>query len=173
QLQCARLRARAVAAAVRPLPPPPPRDPAARLRVGFLSNGFGAHPTGLLTAAMFEALRALDPFEAHLFALNPDDGSTIRQRLAHAAHAVHDVAGQPHAAVAQRIRDAGIDVLFDLRGWGGGGAPEVLAMRPARVQVNWLAYPGTSGAPWIDHVLADGFVLPEALQPHFSERVIR
>ncbi|WP_410970786.1 hypothetical protein, partial [Salmonella sp. SAL04269] len=36
----------AVAAAVRPLPPPPPRDPAARLRVGFLSNGFGAHPTG-------------------------------------------------------------------------------------------------------------------------------
>lgn len=173
QLQCARLRARAVAAAVRPLPPPPPRDPAARLRVGFLSNGFGAHPTGLLTAAMFEALRALDPFEAHLFALNPDDGSTIRQRLAHAAHAVHDVAGQPHAAVAQRIRDAGIDVLFDLRGWGGGGAPEVLAMRPARVQVNWLAYPGTSGAPWIDHVLADSFVLPETLQPHFSERVIR
>jgi predicted O-linked N-acetylglucosamine transferase (SPINDLY family) len=122
---------------------------------------------------MFEALRALDPFEVHLFALNPDDGSTIRQRLAHAAHAVHDVARQPHAAVAQRIRGAGIDVLFDLRGWGGGGAPEVLAMRPARVQVNWLAYPGTSGAPWIDHVLADGFVLPEALQPHFSERVIR
>src|SRR5690606_34041572 len=75
--------------------------------------------------------------------------------------------------VAHTIRDACIDVLFDLRGWGGGGVPEVLAMRPALVQVNWLAYPGTSGAPWIDHVLADGFVLPESLTPHFSEQVVR
>ncbi|HZH43873.1 MAG TPA: tetratricopeptide repeat protein [Lysobacter sp.] len=172
QLQCARLRARAVAGTVRPLPPSPPPSNA-RLRVGFLSNGFGAHPTGLLTVALSEALHALDPFELHLFALNPDDGSTIRQRLAQAAHALHDVAQQPHAAVARRIREAGIDVLFDLRGWGGGGAPEVLAMRPARVQVNWLAYPGTSGAPWIDYVLADGFALPPALEPHYSERVLR
>jgi hypothetical protein len=71
------------------------------------------------------------------------------------------------------IREAGIDVLFDLRGWGGGGAPEVLAMRPAPVQVNWLALPGTSGAPWIDYVLADGFALPAALAEHYSERVVR
>ncbi|MDQ3206417.1 MAG: UDP-N-acetylglucosamine-peptide N-acetylglucosaminyltransferase, partial [Pseudomonadota bacterium] len=56
---------------------------------------------------------------------------------------------------------------------GGGGAPEVLARRPAPVQVNWLAYPGTSGAPWIDFVLADDFVLPDELAPHFSERVVR
>jgi predicted O-linked N-acetylglucosamine transferase (SPINDLY family) len=62
-------------------------------------------------------------------------------------------------------------VLFDLRGWGGGGAPAVLAMRPAPVQVNWLAYPGTSGAPWIDHVLADDFVLPPSLRLHYSESV--
>src|SRR3546814_15953211 len=61
----------------------------------------------------------------------------------------------------------------DLRGWGGGGMPEVFAMRPAPVQVNWLAYPGTSGAPWIGHVLADAFVLPESLAPHFSARVVR
>ena len=63
-------------------------------------------------------------------------------------------------------------MLFDLRGWGGGGAPEVLAMRPAPVQVNWLAYPGTSGAPWIDYVLADRFVLPESMAHDFSETVV-
>ena len=173
QLQCARLRAGRVARAVRPLPPAPPRKASTeRLRVGFLSNGFGAHPTGLLTAALFEALRLHGGLDAHLFALNRDDGSAIRRRLG-AATTLHDVAGRPHGAVAQQIRFAAIDVLFDLRGWGGGGAPEVLAMRPAPVQVNWLAYPGTSGAPWIDAVLADAFVLPDALAPHFSERVVR
>ena len=172
QLQCARLRASMVMQSVRPFPPAPSAS-RERLRVGFLSNGFGAHPTGLLTVALFEQLHRLDRFDVHLFALNRDDGSPIRARLREAAQALHDVAQQPHARVAQRIRDAGIDVLFDLRGWGGGGTPEVLAMRPARVQVNWLAYPGTSGAPWIDHVLADGFVLPPSLEHAFSESVIR
>ncbi|MFE0501961.1 UDP-N-acetylglucosamine-peptide N-acetylglucosaminyltransferase [Lysobacter soli] len=172
QLRCARLRADLLARQIRPMPSAPPRTHE-RLRLGFLSNGFGAHPTGLLTAALFEQLRELDEPDVHLFALNADDGSPIRARLQAAAHALHDVAQQPHARVAQRIRDAGIDVLFDLRGWGGGGTPEVLAMRPARVQVNWLAYPGTSGAPWIDFVLADAFVLPDGIERDFSERVLR
>lgn len=172
QLRCARLRAGLLTQQVRPIPPSP-RAPTGRLRVGFLSNGFGAHPTGLLTVALFEHLRQLDGFDVHLFALNRDDGSPIRRRLDAAAHALHDVAQQAHAQVAQRIREAGIDVLFDLRGWGGGGTPEVLAMRPARVQVNWLAYPGTSGAPWIDFVLADDFVLPHTMARDFSETVVR
>jgi len=172
QLRCARLRAGVLAAQIRQMPPAPARTHD-RLRAGFLSNGFGAHPTGLLTAAMFEQLRELDAFDVHLFALNPDDRSPIRARLQAAAHALHDVAQQPHARVAQRIRDASVDVLFDLRGWGGGGTPEVLAMRPANVQVNWLAYPGTSGAPWMDFVLADAFVLPEAIERDYSERVVR
>ena len=178
QLACAQLRASQVASSVRPLPSPPAPS-GDGLRVGFLSNGFGAHPTGLLTVAMFEALRVQcdagehTGWQTHLFALNRDDASPIRARLQAAAHVLHDVSQRAHGDVARAIRDARIDVLFDLRGWGGGGAPEVLAMRPARVQVNWLAYPGTSGAPWIDAVLADAVVLPDALAPHFSERVLR
>lgn len=172
QLRCARLRASEIARAVRPLPAVAARaDDGAPVRVGFLSNGFGAHPTGLLTVALFEALRAQPALQTHLFALTPDDGGPVRQRLHAAAHALHDVSQRPHAQVAAAIRGAGIEVLFDLRGWGGGGVPEALALRPAPVQVNWLAYPGTSGAPWIDYVLADRYALPEWMAPHYSEAV--
>lgn len=170
QLQCARLSAAQIAARVRPLPSRVVADGDSLLRIGFLSNGFGAHPTGLLTVAFFESLRNESGIETHLFALNTNDGSLTRRRL-EATTALHDVATQPHARVAEVIRAAGIDVLFDLRGWGGGGAPAVLAMRPAPVQVNWLAYPGTSGAPWIDYVLADDFVLPPSLRQYYSESV--
>jgi predicted O-linked N-acetylglucosamine transferase (SPINDLY family) len=171
QRRCAELRA-ALFGRPRPKRPARTRAPGEPLRVGMLSNGFGAHPTGLLIVAMLEALAADASVETHLFALNAGDGSDIRTRLVAAAR-VHAMHGRRHGEVAQRIHDAGIDVLFDLRGWGGGGAPEVLAMRPAPVQVNWLAYPGTSGAPWIDYVLADGFALPESMAPHYSERVVR
>lgn len=172
QLACARQRAQVIAQSTPQLPATSVRRHGP-LRIGFLSNGFGAHPTGLLTVALFEQLRTQPAVQVHLFALNRDDGSTIRQRLHAAAHTLHDLSGQPHAAIAGSIRAAGIDILFDLRGWGGGGTPEVLAMRPAPLQINWLAYPGTSGAPWIDYVLADGFVLPPTLESGFSEKVLR
>ncbi|KTF31827.1 UDP-N-acetylglucosamine--peptide N-acetylglucosaminyltransferase SPINDLY, partial [Xanthomonas vesicatoria] len=143
------------------------------LRVGFVSNGFGAHPTGLLTVALFEALQRRQPaLQLHLFATSRDDGSAIRARLTQAA-TLHDVSLLGHLATAQHIRAQGVDVLFDLRGWGGGGRPEVFALRPAPVQINWLAYPGTSGAPWMDYVLGDAFALPPSLAPFYSERVLR
>ncbi len=171
QLACARARAAAVAASVRPLPPAKLRE-RGPLRVGLLSNGFGAHPTGLLTVALLEQMSRDPALQLHLFALNADDGSRIRQRL-QAATRLHDVVGLRHADTAARIRAQGIDLLLDLRGWGGGGTPEVLAMRPAPLQLNWLAYPGTSGASWLDAVIADDFALPSSLEPHYSERVLR
>ncbi|MEI2260569.1 tetratricopeptide repeat protein [Stenotrophomonas indicatrix] len=171
QLACARARAAAVATSVRPLPPMKLRE-RGPLRVGFLSNGFGAHPTGLLTVALLEQMSRDPALQLHLFALNADDGSRIRQRL-QAATRLHDVVGLRHADTAARIRAQGIDLLLDLRGWGGGGTPEVLAMRPAPLQLNWLAYPGTSGASWLDAVIADDFALPSSLEPHYSERVLR
>ena len=170
QLACARQRAAVISASVRPLPATTVRRQG-RLRVGFLSNGFGAHPTGLLIVALLEQLAAAGRLDLHLFALTASDGSPLRARLQAAATQVHEVGALPHPQVAARIRDTAIDVLFDLRGWGGGGTPQVLAMRPAPVQVNWLAYPGTSGADWIDHVLADAFVLPASLVAGFSEQV--
>lgn len=172
QLRCGQLRAQTIAQTARPLPATAPRDSGTALRLGFLSNGFGAHPTGLLTVALFEALRAFDDVHCHLFALSADDGSTIRRRLS-IATTLHDVSALSHQAIAIGIRDAGIDILYDLRGWGGGGRPEVLAMRPAPVQVNWLAFPGTSGAAWMDHLLTDAFVLPADVDLPVSESVLR
>lgn len=172
QLACARLRAQALG--VGPGSPARPADKgkAGPLRVGWLSNGFGNHPTGLLTVALAEELANQPDIQLHLFATTADDGSTIGQRLA-AASQLHRVHGLSHHDIAASISKQGIDVLFDLRGWGGGGTPEVLARRPAPVQVNWLAYPGTSGAPWMDWILADAFTLPPALETAFSERVMR
>lgn len=173
QLRCARIAAADIEGRMAPLRKPleaPSRAASeASLRVGFVSNGFGNHPTGLLCVALVEALREHD-VETHLFATSGDDGSDIRARLRAAAR-LHDVAGLGALPLAQAIRAQGVDVLVDLRGWGGGSVAETLALRPAPVQAAWFAYPGTSGAPWIDYLIADRVVLPDALGTHFSERI--
>ena len=175
QLHCARTAAAAIEAGAVSLRrhldfAHAPVAAAKRLRVGFVSNGFGNHPTGLLIVAMIEALRD-EPIDAILFATSTDDTSPIRKRLRAAAGAWHDVVDLAPVVLARRLHDAQLDLLIDLRGYGGGGIAETLALRPAPIQVNWLAYPGTSGAPWIDYVLADRVVLPDALRAHFSEAV--
>jgi len=78
---------------------------------------------------------------------------------------------QPDRRPLQRVHDAGIDVLIDVDGWCAGGVPGAFALRPAPVQASWLAYPGTSGAPFIDYLIADRFLIPEPLQRFYSESV--
>lgn len=149
----------------------PPRAADTPLRVGFVSAGFHAHATALLVAVMFEELGRRDDLELHLFATTPDDGSDVRQRLHKAAHSFHDVAGQHAATIAQRVNDAHIDILIDVDGWCAGAMPAVFALRPAPVQASWLAYPGTTGAPFIDYLIADRFLIPESSHRFYSEAI--
>lgn len=141
-----------------------------RLRVGFLSHGFGLHPTTILTVALFEQLHN-SQLEVHLFSTRDDGKDDSRRRLAAAAHGFHDVANLPQRDIATRIHEAGLEILLDLDGYCRARKPEVFAYRPTPLQVSWLAYPGTTGADFMDYVIADRFVLPEELQPHFSEKV--
>jgi predicted O-linked N-acetylglucosamine transferase (SPINDLY family) len=176
QLACARARAQQVQRKTQPLArrlrfSHAPRERGAPLRVGFMSAGFHAHATALLTVAMFEELGQLDDLELHLFATTPDDGSVVRQRLRAAAHVFHDAFAQSTEQRARSVNDAGIDILVDVDCWCAGGSPGVFALRPAPVQVNWLAYAGSSGAPFIDYLIADSFLVPESSRRFHSEAV--
>lgn len=174
QQRCAHLAAQPLTPLMPAQPPAPRSRPSGQaLRMGLVSNGLGQHPTGLLLVELLACLhQQRADIETYAYALNTDDGSELRQRLHRHVHHWREVAHQDAAQIAEHIRVDGIDILFDLRGWGGGARPAIFARRPAAIQINWLAFPGTTGAPWMDYVLADRFVLPESMRSHFSERVV-
>ncbi|MEI7036006.1 tetratricopeptide repeat protein [Fulvimonas yonginensis] len=150
----------------------PRPSPKAPVRVGLVSDGFGDHWVGRAVVPVVEALAAVGGLELHLFASTADDGSVIRRRLA-AAASLHAIEGLPPARAATRIHALGIEVLLDLTGYGPRTHAELFALRPAPVQVGWLAYPGTSGAPWMDYLLADRVTLPASHRDGYSEKVLR
>jgi predicted O-linked N-acetylglucosamine transferase (SPINDLY family) len=176
QLACARLWAESKWAATAgeraKLPPLTPRPGGAELRIGFVSSGFNNHPTALLIVELIERLRD-EALRTLAFATTPDDGGALRRRLRAAFDEFHELDGQPYPVMADRIWARHCDVLIDLRGYGGGAVTEVFALRPAPLQVNWLAYPGTSGATFIDYLIADRNVVPDAQRPYYSERLVR
>jgi predicted O-linked N-acetylglucosamine transferase (SPINDLY family) len=181
QLACARAAAARIVREQQPLKERlgfeyPLRMAGAPLRVGFVSAGFGApmgvpHATALLTAAMFEELGKLEDIELHLIATTPDSGSPIRQRLRNAAWRFHDADELSVPDIARLVNAAQIDILIDVDGWCAGAVPGVFALRPAPVQANWLAFPGTSGAPYMDYLIADRFIIPEASRRFYSEAI--
>lgn len=145
--------------------------PDAPIRVGLLAEGFHETAVSHHLAGLIEALGDSD-LDVHLFATTPDDGSAIRRRLA-AAATLHDASALNRAQVASLIHGAGIEVLFDLNGYRSHGNAELMSLRAAPVQVGWLGYTGSSGAPWMDYLLTDKIVLPHELREHVSEKVIR
>lgn len=172
QRRCAEIAAQALAARLpaAPAPAPPPRTPGAPLRVGIVSAGFHQHATTLLLTPMLEALARDASLHLRLYALSPDDGSTWRRRLAACAPLL-DAGAMPDDALAARLRSDALDVLIDIEVWCGGGRPQVLARRPAPLQVQWLGYPGTGGAPWWDALIADEFVIPPGRRGDYREQV--
>jgi predicted O-linked N-acetylglucosamine transferase (SPINDLY family) len=144
----------------------------ARLRVGYLSGDFHGHPVAYLVAEVFE-LHDRERFETVLFSYGPDDGSAMRRRLESGCDRFVDLAGASDEAAAQRIRDEGIHVLVDLKGYTADDRARIAALRPAAVQVNWLGFPGTMGADWIDYLIADPIVVPPEHDASYAEKVVR
>jgi len=142
-----------------------------RIRLAYLSADFHQHPTAVLTAELFER-HDRGRFDVTAISFGPDDGSPMRARLVRAFDRFEDVRGRSDAEVARLMRQAEIDIAVDLNGHTLHGRPEIFAWRPAPVAVNWLVYPGTTGAPFLDVILADRLVLPLARQPQYSEKIV-
>ena len=143
-----------------------------RVRVGYFSSDFYLHATAYLLAEVLE-LHDRGRFEIFAFSYGPDDASPMRARLKQACEHFVDIARDPDDIAAQRIRDAGLDILIDLKGYTMGARPAILARRPCPLQVSWLGYPGTMGADFIDYLIADSFIIPPEHEPFYSERVLR
>ena len=142
-----------------------------RIRVGYLSADFRQHPVSFLTAEIFE-LHDRSRFHVTAFSYGPDDGSPMRKRLQNAFDAFVDLRETSYTEAAQRIHADGIDVLVDLTGHTLESRSGILALRPAPVQVNYLGYPGTLGASFVDYMLADRFTVPDAMRQHYTEEIV-
>jgi predicted O-linked N-acetylglucosamine transferase (SPINDLY family) len=86
---------------------------------------------------------------------------------------VISIAGLSDADAARRIAAEGIALAIDLKGWTTHARPQILAHRPAPVIAQWLGYPGTMGAPWIDYAIVDSVVVPPGSEIEFSEKLVR
>ncbi len=151
-----------------------PRARAGRktIRLGYLTPDFGRHPTGYLTRRLY-GLHDRAHFEVFGYALGPDDGSPVREDIQNGCDEFLDLSGQSGSEIVERVRLDGIDIAVDLSGYTRFARPDVFARRVAPIQVNYLAFPSTLGAGYMDYAIVDAIVCPAGSEACWQEHLAR
>jgi predicted O-linked N-acetylglucosamine transferase (SPINDLY family) len=123
-------------------------------------------------AGLFEAHDATR-FDVTAVSFGPETNDPMRERLRRAFPRFLDVRDKSDRDIARMLREMEVDIAVDLKGFTANSRTGIFAFRPAPLQVNHLTYPGTMGAPYIDYIIADRFVIPPGSEGDFTERVVR
>ena len=150
--------------------PLPPYKGHSKIRIGYFSADFQEHATAYLMAELFE-LHDKNQFEIFAYSFGPAQTDPMRQRLIKAFDHFHDVGCLTDAQIVTLARSHEIDIAIDLKGYTTDSRAAIFAMRLAPVQVNYLVYPGTMGAPFIDYLIADTIIIPQAHIHHYTEKI--
>lgn len=142
-----------------------------RLRIGYVSSDFYTHATAQLMLSLF-GLHDRNEFEIFAYSFGPDDGSEYRTRIERDTEHFIDVSDEHYSHTAQRVADDGINILVDLKGYTRDIRPEIFALRPAPIQVNYLGYPGSLGADYMDYLIGDTIVTPPDSAHFFDEKLV-
>jgi protein O-GlcNAc transferase len=142
-----------------------------KISVGYYSADFHDHATSYLMAEFFE-LHDKEKFELIAFSFGPDKNDDSRKRLVSSFDQFIDVRDKSDKAIAELSNNIGIDIAVDLKGFTQSSRPNIFAYRAAPVQVNYLGYPSTMGADYIDYIIADAIVIPQPNQSSFVEKVV-
>lgn len=142
-----------------------------KIRVAYVSADFREHAVATLIAGLIEA-HDRSRFEVIGVSLGSEEQGAMRRRLTAAFDQFHSVRDESDLAVATLMHRLEIDIAVDLLGYTRDTRPGILSHRPAPIQVNYLGYPGTMAATFIDYVIADPIVLPFDQQPFYTEQIV-
>jgi predicted O-linked N-acetylglucosamine transferase (SPINDLY family) len=140
-----------------------------KIRIGYLSSNLSMHAVSLLTVELFE-LHDRNNFEVYGFCWSHEDGTAFRERVIRGFDHFIRIGDLSDKDAADTIRYHEIDILVDLQGLTSGARPLILSYRPAPLQMTYLGFPGPTGLPWIDYVIADRYMIPEEEIQHYTEK---
>ena len=142
-----------------------------KIRVGYYSADFHNHATMYLMAELFER-HDREKFEWVAFSFGPDVNDEMRRRVSAAFDRVIDVRNRSDKDIALLSRKLEIDIAVDLKGFTHDMRVGIFSFRAAPIQVDYLGYPGTMGAEYIDYLIADTTLIPQSSQQHYSEKIV-
>jgi predicted O-linked N-acetylglucosamine transferase (SPINDLY family) len=138
----------------------PRTAPRTKIRIGLMSSDLRDHPVTYFVQPLIERYDRTR-FELYCYSFFPGQADRIQEHLASRVDRFRLMPGAADLQIAQQIADDDLDILFELGGSTHLNRLEVMAYRPAPVQVSWLGYPHSCGLTTIDYILCDPYIKPD------------
>jgi predicted O-linked N-acetylglucosamine transferase (SPINDLY family) len=142
-----------------------------KIKIGYYSPDFREHAVAHLLIGLLE-LHDKNQFELFGFYFGPPDSSKMHKRVSSVFNQFIDVGLKSDKDIALMSRKIGIDIAVDLTGFTALARTDIFSYRAAPIQLNYLGYPGTTGAEYIDYIIADPVIIPIESQQYYSEKVV-
>jgi len=142
-----------------------------KIRLGYLSADFRQHPLAYLVSEVLER-HDRNQFSLYAYSSGKDDQSPERQRFMQAFEHFHDIRTMGIRQAADLIHRDEIDILIDLTGYTQNSRAQIVALKPSKVSINWLGFPGTMGNDLYDYMIGDPIVTPMQMQACYAEKVL-
>ena len=141
------------------------------IRIGYFSTHMSSHAVASQMAQLYES-HDKTRFEVFGYALSASTNDAVQQRLVRAFDHYADLSTLSDPQAVQRVAADQLDIAVDLNGYTSSFRSGLFALGCAPVQVAYLGYAGTTGAPYIDYLIADRLVIPEHSRQHYSEQIV-
>lgn len=143
-----------------------------RIKVAYVSADFYNHATAILMAELFE-IHDKERFEIYAYSYGENIEDEWRIRLRNAFEHFYEVSDWDDKSIAEHIQVHNISIVIDLKGYTTHSRTGIFSYRPAPIQINYIGFPGTMGASFIDYIIADNTLIPPHLEKFYSEKIIR
>ena len=142
-----------------------------KIRLGYYSADFYNHAMSYLLAKLFE-LHDKSKFEIIAFSFSPERDDEMSKRISNAFDQFIKVNFKTDKEISELSRELKIDIAIDLMCFTTNSRTGIFSEKCAPIQINYLGYPGTSGANFIDYIIADKNLIPKKNQKYYSENII-
>ena len=142
-----------------------------KIKIGYFSADFREHAVSYLTAELFE-LHDRENFEIIGFSYGRFKNDAMRNRLRIGFDQFIEVDELLDIEIAKKSRELQIDIAVDLSGFTKDARTGIFSYRAAPIQISYAGYLGTTGASYIDYLIADQAIIPSQSQKYYSEKII-
>jgi len=143
-----------------------------KIRVGYVSPDFRDHAVCHLITDLIRSHNR-DQFEVFGYGISMYDNSSIRKNIISNFDTFHRLEQSKTSDIVKQIHNDSLDIVIDLAGYTQGFNQTLFDRISGPIIINYLGYPGTTGHPKYDYILADPIVIPESYDGFYSEKVWR
>jgi predicted O-linked N-acetylglucosamine transferase (SPINDLY family) len=142
-----------------------------KIKVAYFSADFHNHATMRLMSGMLKK-HDKTKFEIYTFMYGKSEFDQFTELTKHYSEKFFDISKMSDKETVDLVDGLNIDIAIDLKGYTKESRSHLFSYRLAPIQINYLGYPNTMGADFIDYIIADKTIIPERLKSYYTEKIL-